>query len=162
MGVGRDRVVFGLPRVASVSMTDIVVDVPVRLQPVGVDGTIERVVFSNMELNGIPFDVADYDAPFELPANESADLPQPLRLHANFATVAPGLFGEAIMPSDTLHLTGRVIVSGTFRKWVFSFHRTADMRIDESGPNPLADYAPLREVLARLRQLEQLGVRLPF
>ncbi len=162
IGRAGDVVEFGLPRVASVSTEDVVVEVPVRLRPIGVGGTIEHVVFTDMRLNGIPFEVENYDTQFDLPADAPVDLPQPLRLRANFANVAPGVLGEAIMPSDTLNLTGRVLVAGTFRKWVFSFHRTAEMRIDETGPNPLAEYHPLRVVLEHLQDLDKLGIHLPF
>ena len=153
---------FGLPQPISVSWTELVVDVPVRVKPVGVRGHVESVTFSDLELNGIPFEIDPFTASFDLPDDEPISLPRPLRMRAKFASVAPGVFEEAIMPSDTLRLTGRVTLDGTFRKWLFSAKRAVDVPIDSTGPNPLAEYHPLKLALAELREWERRGWRLPF
>lgn len=153
---------FGLPQPVAVSWSEVVVDVPLRVKPVGVRGHVESITFSDLELNGIPFDVDPYTASFDLPEDEPVTLERPLRMRAKFARVAPGAFEEAIMPSDTLRLTGRATVDGTFRKWLFTVKRAVEVPIDASGPNPLAEYHPLKLALGELREWERRGWHLPF
>lgn len=153
---------LGTPRPVSVSLSELVVDVPVRVKPVGVSGHVDHVTFSELELNGTPFEVDPYAASFDLPEDEPVTLPQPLRIRVRFARVAPGVIDEALMPSDTLHLSGRATIDGTFRKWIFSAHRSVDVPIDVTGPNPLAEYHPLKLALEELREWERRGWQLPF
>jgi hypothetical protein len=153
---------LGTPRPVSVSWTELVVDVPVRVKPVGVSGHVDSVTFSDLELNGAPFEVDPYTASFDLPEDDPITLPRPLRIRVRFARVAPGVVEEAVMPSDTLRLRGHAKVDGTFRKWIFSARRTVDVPIDVSGPNPLADYHPLKLALEELREWERRGWQLPF
>src|SRR5215203_6882453 len=80
---------FGTPRPVSISWSELVVDVPVRVRPVGVSGTVESVTFTDLRLNGIPFEVDPYTARFELPEKRAIDLPRPLRLRVRFSKVAP-------------------------------------------------------------------------
>ena len=87
---------------------------------------------------------------------------EPLRLRVRFSRVAPGVFDEAIMPSDVLQLTGQATVHGTFRKWIFSVKRSIDITIDETRENPIAAYHPLKLALAEIRRLESMGFSLPF
>lgn len=153
---------FGTPQPVAVSWTELVVDVPVRVKPVGVSGHVDRVTFSDLRLNDTPFEVDPYTASFDLPENETMTLPRPLRLRVRFARVAPGVLEEAVMPSETLRLTGKAKVDGTFHKWIFTSKRTVDIPIDVSGPNPLAEYHPLKLALEELREWERRGWRLPF
>jgi hypothetical protein len=163
LGVGDRRVEalngaiqVGLPHSVELSTTELVVELPVYVRPVGIDGTVDRVEFSDMALNGVPFEVEPYSASFDLPAKELVRLPAPLRLHLNFERAAPGILEEALLPGDTLRLTGRVKVDGTFRKWFFSLKRSVEVPIDASGPNPLAEYHPSRVVL---RKMQEWGYR---
>jgi hypothetical protein len=153
---------FGTPRPVAISWTELVVDVPVRVHPVGVSGRVESVTFTNLRLNGIPFEVDPYTASFDLPDKRAVDLPRPLRLRVRFSRVAPGVIDEALMPSDSLALTGSVAVSGSFKKWFLSVRRTVDVPIDERGPNPIAEYHPLRLMLVELERLERSRWWSPF
>lgn len=158
----RQSVVLGTPSVAGVSWTEVVVDIPVWIKPVDVSGSIHGIEFTDMRINGIPFDVDPYTADFDLPENDPTTLPEPLRLRVRFERVAPGVFEEAIMPSDTLQVTGRATVHGTFRKWIFTVKRSVEFPISESRENPIAAYHPLKLALAEIRRLESMGISLPF
>jgi hypothetical protein len=147
----RGAVSFGVPRPVEVSARELVVEVPVHVRSIGVSATVERVDFDDMALNGIPFEVESYTTSFELPESGSRELEDPLRLRLDFRKVAPGLAWESLFPSDTLRLTGRVAVEGTFRKWIFSVRRSVEVPIDLSHPNPLAEYHPGRLVTEELR-----------
>jgi hypothetical protein len=153
---------FGTPQPVSVSWTELVVDVPVEIRPVGVSGTVESVTFSELRLNGIPFEIDPYTAAFDLPDDEARPLERPLRLRAKFKSVAPRALEEALMPSDTLRLTGKAAVEGTFRKWIFSVRKRVEVPIDERGPNPIAGYHPLKLVIAEYHRLERSGWWPPF
>lgn len=158
----RQSVELGTPSVSEVSWTEVVVSIPVRIRPVGVSGEIHGIGFSDMRINGIPFDVDPYTADFELPDDDVKTLDEPLRLRVRFSRVAPGVFDEAIMPSEQLQLTGQATVHGTFRKWIFSVKRSIDIPIDETRENPIAAYHPLKLALAEIRRLESMGFSLPF
>jgi hypothetical protein len=135
---------FGLPEPVAVTREELVVDVPVRVRPVGVSGRVERVEFRDLALNGIPFEVDPYEASFDLSESDPVTLPAPVRLRVKFLAVAPGLVREGLMPSDTLRLTGTATVSGVYRKWIFSLRRAVEVPIEVAGPNPIADYHPAR------------------
>jgi hypothetical protein len=137
---------LGLPEPVSVDSRELVVDVPVRIKPVGVSGRIERIEFRDLALNGVPFSVDPYDAAFDLPETDPVTLPSPLRLRVRFLDVAPGVVRESLMPSETLRLTGRVTVAGEYRKWLFSLRRAVEIPIDATGPNPIAAYHPAKRL----------------
>ena len=158
----KGAVQLGAPVAAEVSLTELVVEVPVTVKPVGIGGRVESVTFTDLALNGIPFEVDPYTASFDLPEDGPVTLPEPLRLRVRFADVAPGVFEQAIMPNDALRVTGKVTVDGTYRKWMFSVKRAVEVPIDVSRPNPLAEYHPLKLALAELRTLDTRGWRLPF
>lgn len=158
----RDIVELGMPEPASISWSEMLVEVPVRLRPVGVGGRVHRLEFHELSLNGIPFEVDPYDASFDLPSKKPVALPQPLRLRLRFRTVAPKLLEEALAPSASLRLSGRVTIDGTFKKWIFSSRRTVELPVEVSGANPFADYHPLQLAIEELKRLEQKGWRLPF
>ena len=158
----RGAVRFGTPRPVEVTWSELVVDVPVVVRPVGVSGTVESITFSDLRLNGIPFEIDPYTASFDLPEDEPASLAQPLRLRVKFSRVAPGVLEEALMPSDSLRLTGGVAVEGTFRKWFLTVRRKVEVPIDEQGPNPISEYHPLKMMLAELHRLERSGWWPPF
>ncbi len=153
---------LGLPRTVEVSWTDVVLEIPLTVRPVGVQGRVDRVVFTELNLNGIPFEIDPYTESFDLPDKTAQALPIPLRVRASFARVGPGALEEAILPSDSLHVTGRVEVSGTFRKWLFSAKRTVSAPIDVSRANPLAGYSPLRMALEQMRRVKGREWSLPF
>lgn len=136
---------FGIPKPVSLSAEELVVEVPFRVKSVGVSGRIERIDFRDLRLNGIPFHVDPYAAAFDLPdEDEPIVFPEPLVLRLRFAEVAPGIAREALVPSETLRLTGAVTVTGEYRKWIFSLRRAVEVPIDVTGPNPIAEYHPLQ------------------
>ena len=99
----------GVPQAVEVSLTELVVEIPIRVKAVGVQGHVESVTFEDLSLNGIPLDVDPYTAGFDLPESESRTLPDPLRVRVRFSEVAPGVLEEAIMPSDeTVRIAGKI------------------------------------------------------
>src|SRR4051812_21230661 len=71
---------LGVPAVTEVSLTELVVEVPVKVKPIGIHGRVETVTFADLALNGIPFEVDPYTTSFDLPDDEPVTLPEPLRL----------------------------------------------------------------------------------
>lgn len=155
-------VTFGVPTAVAATWSEMTVDVPVIVRPVGIRGRIERVRFQDLAINGIPFEVDPYTAEFDLPERGPVELDAPLRLRLRYRSVAPGLLEESLLPSDTIRLTGTVRVTGTFRKWIFSAHREVAVPIEAATANPIAEYHPLRIALERYRRLEAEGWSLPF
>jgi hypothetical protein len=151
-----DSLEFGLVEPVAVDLTEVVLEVPVRIRPVGAHGRVERIQFANMRINGVPFEVEAISESFELPEHDSVPLPTPLRLHLNLERAAPGIIEEALIPGKELRLTGDVTVVGEFRVWIFSSKRTVKLDVDESRPNPLHDYHPLRLALEQLKNLDDL------
>jgi hypothetical protein len=158
----RDAIVLGVPRPASVSIRELVVEIPVTVKPVGIGGRVHHVRFSEMSLNGIPFAVDPYDASFDLPDESAIALEEPLRLRLEFASVAPGLLAEALAPSEKLELRGKVGVDATLKKWLFSTRRDVELPLEVTSPNPLAEYRPLQTILEQLERLEHRSWKLHF
>jgi hypothetical protein len=140
---------LGIPRRLEVSRDAAVVEIPVVIHPIGLNGTIDRVEFADFAVNGIPFDVEPFEARFDLPEREPVELGAPLRLRVTFASIAPGVVEEVLLPSESLRLTGTVTVSGTFRKWIFSLTRSVEIPVDVTRPNPVAPYHPGRYLLKK-------------
>jgi hypothetical protein len=145
-----EAIQLGVPRRVIISTSEVIVEIPVVVRPVGISGTIESVGFADLAVNGVPFEVEHYDTKFDLPEKEAVELAAPLRLHARFASIAPGVIEQAIYPSEKLRLTGRATVAGTFRKWIFSVTRTIEIPLDVSRPNPVADYHPGKYLVEKL------------
>lgn len=153
---------FGIPIPVSVSWNELVVEVPISINPVGIGGRVKSIAFSDFRLNGIPFELDPYTASFDLPEKETLHLPEPLRMRVRFTRIAPGVLEEALMPSNRLHLSGVVTVDGSFKKWFLTIDRAVDVPVEVTTENPIADYHPLKYALAKLRELESRGWTLPF
>ena len=153
---------LGLPIPVSASWTELVVDIPVRIRPIGVRGRIDRFVLHDLTFNGIPFQIDPHEAAFELPQRFPYDLPKPIRVRLAYRTVAPGLITETLVPKKTLRVKGTASIEGTFRKWIFSSHRTVQVPIDVTRPNPLADYHPLEYVVEKLKSFDGIDLDWPF
>lgn len=133
----RELIRFGEPRVVSFSLFKIELDFPVEIAAVEQRGRIDRLVFEEITINGVPVEVADYTSAFQLPNNQSLRLPEPLRVTVTTPRALLATFEELRTPKNDWKIVGRIYALGKFNKLFFTFRRAVPIELDLSVPNPI-------------------------
>lgn len=127
----------GEPRVARVTPLGLTLEVPITVAPVKQGGRVDFLTFEEMNVNGTPVTVEEYQYPFDLPNKEALVLPQPVRLFISAPRLLLGAIDEWGNSKELWPVTGRVYVFGRFKKFLFKFKRAVPIELSLSLSNPL-------------------------
>ncbi|MGA9995266.1 MAG: hypothetical protein WBP93_07630 [Pyrinomonadaceae bacterium] len=125
---------FGEPHIASTSLFNITIEVPIRIAAVKQGGTADFLSFEDVTVNGVPVKVEDYMHSFKLPNDQPVTLPDPIRLQIGTDRAMAFASGQA---QETWPVKGRVYIFGHFKKSLFTFKRVVPVELSLSLPNPL-------------------------
>ncbi|HYW73018.1 MAG TPA: hypothetical protein VE961_18470 [Pyrinomonadaceae bacterium] len=130
---------LGTPELARVTPLGITFEVPVVVAPVTQSGKVDFLVFEDMEINGRPVDISEYEHSFQLPNNKPSTLKNPLRISIHLPSALLAAIGEWTESKDTWPVTGRIYVFGKFKKGPFSFKRCVPVELNLTMRNPLKE-----------------------
>ena len=130
---------LGKPTLARVTPLGITFEVPMVVAPVTQSGKVDFLVFEDMEINGHPVNISDYEYSFGLPNSKPLTLNQPLRIYIYLSGALLAAIGEWTDSQDTWPVKGRVYVFGKFKKGLFSFKRCVPVELDLTMRNPLKE-----------------------
>lgn len=133
-----------------ITMESLTVGLVLRVHPISVSGEIQAVRFDKMKLNDVPFDLAEYRTPFDIPRKGLRLLPKDLDLSVKFADLPAPLLRNLVEPDKDLRIEGTLIIFGTFRKFLIPFKRAVPVELKTSRPNPFASLPSLKAVLQAL------------
>ena len=128
---------LGEPHVKSVSPLGITLEVPVTVAAVKQGGRVDFLTFEDMNVNGTPVTVSEYDHPFDLPNENPVTLSEPITIYISTPRAMLGAIGEWREPKSVWPVTGRVYVFGHFKKFLFTFKRVVPVELNLSFKNPL-------------------------
>lgn len=128
---------FGEPKIISTTPVGITLEVPVTIAAVKQGGRVDFLAFEDMMVNGMPVTIEDYMHSFELPNKEPMTLPRPVRLFISSPRAIVGAINDWSNPQPTWPVTGRVLVFGHYRKFIFTAKRVVPVELSLTLPNPL-------------------------
>lgn len=128
---------FGEPKIVSTTPLGITLEVPVTIAAVKQGGRVDFLSFEDMVVNGMPVTIEDYTHSFELPNKEPMTLPRPVRLFISSTRAIVGAINDWSNPQPTWPVTGRVLVFGHYRKFIFTAKRVVPVELSLTLPNPL-------------------------
>lgn len=132
-----DLITFSDARLAVVGPLEVVFEVRVTIAPVGHSGKIERLVFDDISVNGVPAVVDDYEHKFSLPKDEPLTLPGFLRLRVSSPGALLGAVREIIDPQERWPVKGRVYACGRYKRFFMSFKRAVPVDVSTFITNPM-------------------------
>jgi hypothetical protein len=101
------------------------------------DGRVDRIVFDGFTVNGVPFEVDEHIAKFDVRKGTSARLPQPLRCRISTTGAGKTLVADLIRPKDKWDVRGNVTIHASASRLGIRFRRKMSMPVSVTLENPL-------------------------
>ncbi|HYX28727.1 MAG TPA: hypothetical protein VE863_09175 [Pyrinomonadaceae bacterium] len=132
-------ITFGKPELARITPLGITFAVPIVVAPVTQSGKVDLLTFEDMEINGRPVNISDYEHSFQLPNTAPLTLKQPLRIYIYLSNALLAAIGEWTESKDTWPVTGHIYVFGKFKKGLFRFKRCVPVEMNLTMRNPFKE-----------------------
>ena len=118
-----------------ISGLTISIDATLAAQPQG--GTIRRIEFSNVKLNGVGLRISDHQTKFKLRPGQPITLPAPIIARISGLGIAKTAFSELVERPKKWHVSGSAMVYGKFKRFGIGFKRAVPVKVDVEIDNPL-------------------------
>ncbi|HQZ82510.1 MAG TPA: hypothetical protein PLR83_04765 [Pyrinomonadaceae bacterium] len=102
-------------------------------------GTIEKIRFERLTVNGIPVEVNEFTAAFDLVANEMIELPERFSASVSSLRAANAVWLELTDPKKEWRVMGTAFVFGRFKRFGMTFRRAIPVEFDLSVKNPIPE-----------------------
>ena len=133
-------ITVGRPRVSDISFRGVTLAIAGELGDSGREGRVEMLTFRDFRVNGIPFDIAEYNTPFELKKSGNITLPAQADVFLPTGNILNAAWNELAGSKKEWSVKGRVFVFGRFKKFGFHFKRVIPVDVDLTIKNPLIEY----------------------
>lgn len=100
-------------------------------------GTVDRLIFRDIRVNGVPIEVEDYTQGFRFRKGRPTVFPAPARGNIKPLGMARSAYLELTDHRSAWNITGTALVFGRFKKFGFTFKRVVAVELDLTVPNPL-------------------------
>ena len=121
-----------------IGLTGITMSVTGEANAAGETGQVERLMFHDFQVNGIPVKVEEIEVPFTLNKAGPTILPRPLKIFIPTQNLLKASWSELNDPKKEWTVTGRVFVFGKFKKFGLSFRRAIPVDVNLIIANPLS------------------------
>ncbi len=132
-----DLIRFGDPKLVKATPVGLSLEIPIIVSPVTQKGTVNFLVFEDMEVNGTSVTIEDYEHKFDLPGQKQLVLKQPLKIFITLPSAILAAVGEWTDSKEIWPVKGRVYVFGKFKKAIFNFKRCIPIELDLAMRNPM-------------------------
>jgi len=133
----RELIKFGDPKLVKATPLGISLEIPLVVFPVTQKGSIDLLIFEEMEVNGTAVSIEDYEHKFELPDKTPITLKQPLSIYIDLPNAVLAAVGDWTDSKETWPITGRIYVFGKFKKSLFTFKRCIPIQLNFTMSNPM-------------------------
>jgi len=133
----RELIKFGDPKLVKATPLGITLEIPLVVFPVTQKGSIDLLIFEEMEVNGTAVSIEDYEHKFGLPDKTPITLKQPLSIYIDLPNAVLAAVGDWTDSKETWPITGRIYVFGKFKKSLFSFKRCIPIQLNFTMSNPM-------------------------
>ena len=128
---------IGEPEVVDVSLTGVTLEIPVDINSLDQNGTIDFLTFKDFRVNGLAVDVEEYRESFDIKKDQLIILPKPVKIFVGTGQTLRGALGEFRDSKDEWAVTGTVFVFGRFKKSFVKFKRVLPVQVNIKVKNPL-------------------------
>ncbi len=129
------------PRLVKVSPLGVTLAVKIAAAAPPYSGKIDRLVFRKFTVNGLSVEVADLEPKVQVRAGERFVMPEPAEIFIPTHSLVRGAWRETVDSKPQWHISGRVFVLGTFRRYGMNFKRSVPVDLDLIIDNPLPEFA---------------------
>lgn len=140
---GLFRVSFGEPEFSGVGLNGFTFEVVPSLTINERSGKVDRIGFTDFEVNGISVSIEDYEREFAFRKGETVVLEAPLEIVVGFPSALKGTAKEIKKSEESWKVKGTVLVFGRYKWAFFTFKRVVPVEVEFSIPNPLKALRPL-------------------
>lgn len=102
-------------------------------------GTIEKIRFESLMVNGISVEVNEFDTGFELRADEMTKLPERFKASISSLGAAKAVWLELTDPKKEWRVKGTAFIFGRFKRFGMTFRRAIPVEFDLSVKNPIPE-----------------------
>jgi hypothetical protein len=134
---GPGSVKLGKLRLKAIGPIAIEFEMDAEIADVPSDGRVDRIVFHGFTVNGIPVEVDEYIAKFDVRKGRPARLPQPLRCRISTAGAGRTLVAGLVGSKDKWDVRGYVTVHASASRLGIRFRRKMSMPVSVTLENPL-------------------------
>jgi len=128
---------IGTPTLVSLGLTGVTIEATAEIDMIDQNGSVDFLMFKDVETNGIPLSIEDYEHGFRLRKGEKITLPAPVRATVSSVNIAKAAYKETTDSTDKWQVTGTVFVFGRFKKMGFTFKRVIPVPITLTIDNPV-------------------------
>ncbi len=128
---------IGAPELVDVSLTGITLELPIEINSLDQNGTVDFLTFKDFRVNGLAVEVAEYKESFTVKKNRTTVLPEPVKIFIGTGQTLRGALKEFKNSKDEWTVTGTVFIFGRFKKAFLSFKRVVPVEINLTIKNPL-------------------------
>lgn len=130
-------VVLDAPVLKDISLSGLIISLNAEITPLEQSGSIDRISFYDLKVNGISVSAADLEDSFTFKKNEPFRLPKPAEIDLSATGILQGAWKETREKKEKWLVTGRIFVFGKFRRYGFNFKRVVPIDISIEIVNPL-------------------------
>jgi len=102
-------------------------------------GTIEKIRFEHLTVNGISVEVDELTTPFELSSEEITKLPERFKASVSSFGAAKAVWLELTDPKKEWRVRGTAYIFGRFKRFGMTFRRAIPVEFDLSVKNPIPE-----------------------
>jgi hypothetical protein len=125
------------PVLKDVSFSGVIFSIDAEITSLEQSGSIDRVSFYDLKVNGIPVSVKDIEEKFTFKEDEPFRLPKPAEIELSASSIVQAGWKEIREKKEKWLITGRIFVFGKFRRYGFNFKRAVPVDVSIEIDNPL-------------------------
>lgn len=125
------------PVLKGVTFTGLSFSLDAEITSLKQSGTIEMISFHDFQVNDIPVTVNELAEAFILKKGAAVRLPEPVIIELSAIGLVRGAWQELRDSKEKWTITGRIFVSGKFKKFGFSFKRVVPIDVAVTIENPI-------------------------
>lgn len=109
-------------------------------------GTIEKIRFEHLTVNGISVEVSEFSTAFELDSDDLVKLPERFKARVSSLRAAKAVWLELTDSKKEWRVKGTAYIFGRFKRFGMTFRRAIPVEFDLSVKNPIPE---IRAVIFR-------------
>ncbi len=125
------------PVLKDVSLSGVVFSLGAEITSLEQSGSIDRISFYDLKVNGIPVSINDLEEHFEFKKDVPFRIPKPAEIELSSVGIVQAAWKETREKKEKWLITGRIFVFGKFRRYGFNFKRVVPVDVSIEIDNPL-------------------------
>ncbi|MFV0390124.1 MAG: hypothetical protein ACK5NT_15390 [Pyrinomonadaceae bacterium] len=131
------KVSFSEAKFSGITLKGALITVTPEIYVKGQSGTVDSLVFENIEINGNPVTIDEFTTSFAFNSREKITFSKPVRINIGAVSSIQTIIKELTDSEKKWNITGRVYVFGRFKRAFLTFKRVVPIEFSISITNPI-------------------------